>query len=375
MDAPRNPWRKWWLPVLVLLIGMAARLWVATLGHNYDLDSWSIVADITWHGGNVYAETDRYEYGPVWFNILHGLGVLARHNPQAFRYLVAGFLSLVDAGIYFFLRRRFGEGVGALFFLNPVSIIISGYHNQFDNLAVLLGLLAIPLIGDDFDQPVGRRRFWGLVVLGSSLATKHLLFAFPFWLAVKQKGLLQKLIVLAVPVLVFGLGFLPYWPAGREGIIHHVFLYRSELARDYFYQYLVPPILQMGFNGQAVWAGCLFIGAFLFRTKNSLESLLYYTAVLVATSPAIVNQYLAIPMAFVVTHLNVFTVLYVVVLTLHLLVDPNGLHLAGLGFGECDDISICLLFLAVIWTAWRQQVVALWQKCLFELKYQLGIER
>jgi len=56
-----------------------------------------------------------------------------------------------------------------------------------------------------------------LLVLGLSLATKHVLFAFPFWLAVKQKGLGQKVIVVLVPVLVFLSGFAPYWHEGSQG--------------------------------------------------------------------------------------------------------------------------------------------------------------
>ena len=379
MDASRNSGPKWLLPGLILLLGMAARLLAAARGHNYDFDSCAIVADITRHGGNVYAETSRYNYGPVWFNILHGIDALARHNPGVFRYMVAGFLGLVDAGIYFFLRRRFGELAGALFFLNPVSVIISGYHNQFGNLAILLGLLSVTLIGDDFDQPVvsgavARRKFWGLVVLGLSLSAKHILFAFPIWLAVKQKGLFQKFIVLAVPILVFLAGFLPYWPGGSDGIIRNVFLYRSAEGRDYLYQYLAPPYLQMASSPEGAWAAFLIIGAFVFRKKSSLESLLYYTVVLVAASPAIVNQYLAIPMVFVVTHLNTFTVLYAAVATLHLLVDPEGLHIGGLGFRKCDDIAICVLFLALIWTPWRRHFLALWGECVIEAKYQLGMQ-
>jgi len=179
------------------------------LGHNYDMESWYVVADISWHGGNVYAETDRYNYGPVWSLILQALDLLAGHRHEVLRYLIAGFLSLADLGIFLLLCRLVNPLAGVLFFLNPVSILISGYHSQFDNVAILLGLWSVQLLGDDFSRPMNRRKLLGLLVLSLSLMTKHLLFAFPLWLAVKQKGLAQKAIVLLLPVLCFLLSFAP----------------------------------------------------------------------------------------------------------------------------------------------------------------------
>ena len=371
MDKAKNHSRPIWLFFAVIIAGIAARLLVATRGHNFDIDSCFIIAGITDHGGNVYASTERYNYGPVWFQILHGLDVLARHHQTVFRYLVSGFLSLVDAGIFFILWRKFGKLAASFFFLNPVSIIITGYHCQIDNLAVLLGLLAALQLGDEFDKPVNQRKFFGLLVLGISLATKHVLFAFPLWLAVKQKGKLQKLVILLVPVAVFALSFLPYWPGGGQGIIQNVFSYRS-VSNGYFYHLFVPAGVQFMFDSEMIWFFMLVIFALIFRQKSAVESLFLYTCVLVGTSPAIVNQYLAIPMPFVATHLNPFTILYAAIATLHLLVDVNGLHLTGLIFGKCDDVAICMLCLALVWVAWRQNITALIEKCVFEVKKQFG---
>ncbi len=358
-----------WLFIGLLAAGLAARLLVATCGHNYDTNSWQIVANIVDHGGNVYAETPRYNYGPVWFNILHGLNLLAGHNPAILRYLVAGFLSLVDAGIYFMLWRRCGKMVAGLFFLNPVSIIITGYHSQFDNLAVLLGMLAAVLVGDEYDKPINRQKLSGLFVLGISLATKHLLFAFPIWLAVKQKGMLQKVLTILIPVSVFALSFVPYWPGGRAGIIHNVVRYQS-FTNAYFYNLFVPLCLQFMFSSQVIWFFLLGMFAFVWRRKDVFESLLLYTAVLVTASPAVVNQYLAIPIPFVAAHFNIFTLLYTAFGTLHLLVDVNGFHIAGIIPGICADISICMLCLALVWIIGRQTLLHWLEWCIAEVKNQ-----
>ena len=344
----------------------------ATRGHNYDMISWFTVADITSHGGNVYAETDRYNYGPVWFLIIHVLDVLSLHRHEVLRYSIAGFLSLVDVGIFLFLLRRAGSVAAILFFLSPVSVIISGYHCQFDNLAVLLGLWSVQLIGDDFEKSMDRRKFGGLFVLGLSMATKHVLFAFPVWLAVKQKGLWQKIFILTVPVAVFLLSFAPYWPAGRQGILDNVFLYHSN-PTNFFYEFLVPKLVQECVGSGAIWFALIVVFAFLCRTRNAFESLLIYTGVLVAFSPATYNQYLAIPMALASVFFSVPFCCYILVTSYHLCADYNGVHLVR--YGVYYDIAIIVLCFAIFWLFWRKQFLDLFQAVHREIRIQLGLMR
>ncbi len=378
MDKTQNHFRVSLLFFAVLIAGVVARLLVAACGHDYDMDSWQLVAGIGDRGENVYASTDRYNFAPGWFFILHGLGVLAGHNPVIFRYLVAGFLSLADAGIFFFLWRRFGRLAAAWFLLNPISIIVSGYQCNFDNVAILLGLLAVGLMGDEFDRPVGRRKLLGLLVLGLSLVIKHVFFAFPFWLAVKQKGMLQKLAVILVPIAVFALSFVPFWHTGSQGIMQNVFHYRS-FTNEFFYRMFLPRFVQFMFDSQTIWFFVLALSAFIYRQKYTLEYLLLYTCVLVAASPANINEYLAIPGAFVATHLNLFTILYTAVGTLHLLVDPNGLHLTALSPTGFMDLAIYLLCLGWVWVTGRQNIRAWLRQFLdwsvAEVKNQLGLKK
>ena len=100
---------------------------------------------------------------------------------------------------------------------------------------------------------------------------------------------------------------------------------------------------------------------------------------LVAASPANINEYLAIPGAFVATHLNPFTILYTAVGTLHLLVDVNGLHLTGLSRTIYIDIAIYLLCLGLIWVTWRLNLINWFKRSLewfaLEIKNQLGLKK
>ena len=366
-----------WFFFMVLAAGIAARLFVATLGHDYDFDSWVVNAKIPmW--SNVYASTYRYNSAPAWFLILHVLYFLAGHDPAAYRYFVSGFLSLADAGIFFILWRKFGKLAGCWFFLNPISIIISGYQNNWDNIAIFTGLLAAFLIRDEFEKPLCRQRILGLVLLGISLVLKHVFFAFPFWLAVKQRGFGQKLLVILIPVGIFFLSFVPYWPGGKDEIIQNVFLYRS-LPTGFFYHMMLPQFAQFMFSSQAIWFFCMVVFAFIYRQKTTLETMFFYTCVMVATSPASINEYLAIPLCFVATNLNVFTILYTFFGSLHLLVDYNGLQLKHMGTTYCLDMAVYILFLALVWVTWRQEITAVAKKVFkwgaLEIENQVGFKK
>jgi len=369
METIRRIFQNRWLLFFVVILGLAVRMAFATLGSNYDMRSWFIVADITSHGGNVYAETDRYNYGPVWFMVIHLLDLISGGHHEVLRYLIAGVLSLADLGIFFFLIRFSGPVPAVIFLLNPVSIIITGYHCQFDNVAVLLGLWSVFLLGDNFETPVNRRKFLGLLVLGLSLVTKHIFFVFPVWLAVKQKGFWQKTVVVVVPAACFLLSFAPYWGHARQGIMDNVFSYHSN-SSNLFYQYFVPKLAQDCFGSNTVWYGLLALFAFFCRTKSAFESLLIYTGVLVAFSPATSNQYLAIPAALAAVFMNVPFGLYFLVATYHLCADVNGPHFVR--FGCYNDLAVIVLCFALSWLFWRNQYLQFFKSIHEEIGFQLG---
>jgi hypothetical protein len=365
------------VPLTVVVLGIGLRLVAATRGHNYDVDSFLIVVDIVKHGGNVYAETARYNYGPVWSNIISILynvaSVFQNNQDLIFRYILAGFLSFVDMGIFFILWKKIGRVAAYLFFLNPISIIITGYHSQFDNLAILLGLLAVTILGDDFEKSLNSRKLIGLLVLGFSLMTKHILFAFPFWLAVKQKGLLNKVVVIIVPTLVFIMGFIPYWNGGQQGIIQNVLMYKS-FNNQYFFRLFAPEVLNYVINAYLTWLILLGVFAVAFRLRNTFDSFLLYTCVFVATSPAIANQYLAIPISFIAVNPNIFFLLYTIIGTWHLMVHPDGLNISALqsiipiSTGTYFALLIFLLCLGFIWHLWYQDILAFMKKGIIEIK-------
>ena len=314
------------IALLVLLIGITARVLIPLRGFNYDIESWKIAADILANGGNVYGQTGRYNYGPIWFYILHFLdqfpGTGAGHF-LAFRWKVALFLSVVDIGIFIVLLRLYGVLVAGLFFLNPISIIITGYHSQMDNLALLIGLIAVLLIER-------KRQAWGLmpglVILGLSLMTKHFLIFFPLWLAFKEERWSKKMLVILVPYSLFLASFIPFWKLGHGGIISNVFLYRS-VSNAPFWATFAPNFIYLAMPKIILFVSTLMVLGLIWRNKKPLESFNYYLICVVIFSSAVVNQYFSISLPAIATQWNWAYSAFTLFTTVFLAVDWAGLHI------------------------------------------------
>ncbi len=82
-------------------------------------------------GGNVYAETTRYNYTPVWAYCLLFLNRVALVTGLPFHFVVRGFLSLVDMvnalmiGLIAAQRDpKDGKQRSLLYLLNPAAILL-----------------------------------------------------------------------------------------------------------------------------------------------------------------------------------------------------------------------------------------------------------
>lgn len=317
--------------VLVLVVGVFLRFLVMFRGHNFDFDSYKIVGDIADGLGNVYDQTTRYNYGPVWLTILglfHAIAtIFGEYQDMVFRVLIVGLLTATDIAIALILRKKFGLIAFIVFFLNPVSIIITGFHNQFDNLAVLvglLGMLAMPPVGA---KTLQRGHIKAAIIIGLSLMIKHIFFILPLWLFIREKNLKIKLFMLFVPLTMFGLSFVPFAFSGLDGILNNVFLYKSfanaPLLNALFSQGIVHLVSPMLF-----FLAALITTGFLTRKLPMLEAGMWYLLVLVAFSPAIANQYLAIAMPAVAALGFIFFIPYIILSTLLITVtDISGMHI------------------------------------------------
>jgi hypothetical protein len=308
------PARRKWLLLAAIVFSIAAKMSLASIAPNFDMTSWRIAADLQAQAQSVYANTDRYNYGPIWAWILSGLLWLTKllhvDAGQGFHVIVALFLATVDALIAMTLAAAYSSTAAIVFLLSPITLLISGFHAQFDNLAILFALLAWLIIRGG--TPGARALVASALLAGLSLAAKHFLFLFPVWLLFwKPLGKLRsRILYAAIAYGLFFCSFSPWWldPASCSGILHNVFEYAgryygetllrliAHLLTQIFNLDAIFPWIPAGRGLQALWMVLLLVSGIVAARRGSHELFLRYIVVLYAFSPAFADQYMSIPM-------------------------------------------------------------------------------
>ncbi len=226
--------------ILLAISSIFVKVLISMLGGNADLESWQIVGDVISQGKTIYDNTARYNYGPLWGYIcgVVALYVKARGAVnvyvESFHYIIAFILAVADVAMAVLIYKMYSKTAGLLYLINPVSAVLTGSHSQFDNLAIMVGLLGWYFY-------IKGNKNTSYVVLGISMMFKHILLFFPIWLAiielVKKNTWREKLIELlriSIIYLIFASGFafeiLRDWDdrAGLiEGLIKYVIMYRG----------------------------------------------------------------------------------------------------------------------------------------------------
>ncbi len=286
--------------VAIVLLGLGIRLFFAyhTTG-NHDMVSWYIDKDVLEHGENIFSVTDRYNYSPFWLLALKLLMKINHLLPRfSFMFIVRAFLTLIDLVTLWFVSRTAqligfsGLKAAALFFLNPVTIIISGYHGQFDNIAILFLFVAIYLV-----IRYGRKAAyvaWFLVTLG--IVAKHEILQQSLILLRHMKRSNAKIAALFLStVLLFLLCFLPYWREGSARILGNVFRYGG-ISRPYGFIFL-------DFNSAAaiihkyLFIALLLLWPFCFGAKQLIKSSLIGMLLFLTFTSGISAQQFVLPIA------------------------------------------------------------------------------
>lgn len=163
----RGPRSSLWFLVIVAFV---LRVVVAflTSGADYDIASYHIQAQTVLNHQNVYAVTDRYPYPPLWIWFV----ALAQWT-TAIKWISFGWLvkspGILGDCLTVVLLRRYKSGAAALFYaVNPVSIIITAGHGQFDGLVLALVVASWALWRT---QP-NLQRPWAALALGGAIALK-----------------------------------------------------------------------------------------------------------------------------------------------------------------------------------------------------------
>lgn len=199
------------LPIL-LLIAAAVRLLPALwlpVGAGYDIDSYRLVTDALLDGREIYTSVSgRHPYLPFQMVVLGAMAVLSRGT--GLPYVVAVKLPTVAADValvaaLWYGTQRLGRSreaaalVALLYALNPVSVLVTAFHGQFEAITLLLIVLAW------LAWPAAGRRHASALGMGLAVANKTWPVILLPVIVMRLRGWRPRLVytalALAVPVL------------------------------------------------------------------------------------------------------------------------------------------------------------------------------
>ena len=243
-------------------------------------------------------------------------------NDTSFRVALAIFLSLVDIAISVILWK-FGKSLSALAYqIIPISIFISGNHQQFDNFAILIMLFAVYRMRSSGNSVMLDSKDKSIVLLiGLSLAVKHVFFLFPFWFAFKKWNLRKKLFYIIAPYLFFLFSFLPFASKGLSNIVNSVLLYKSTNFSPLFnfLKFTVHLNLTSHQLRMLIFILIMLSLGFMARSLPLFKAFALYLIATIVFTPSMANQYLVIPLIGVLVFFNIFYFLWLLTASLFLL--------------------------------------------------------
>lgn len=227
-----------------------------TQGALYDVESFSIQAATVFEHSNVYTTTNRYPYPPVWIWIVAAMQWVSWQTHLPFSQVVKLPAMLGDLAIVGLLAQYAIQRLGyvwsalipaALYALNPIVLLISAGHGQFDSLVLCFVLLAITVRGVKQDEHVG----WAAAALGVAIALKgYPILVLPYFVLTAPTS--KRILTIGMAFVPLALGLLLYSALfGYSSImVANILAYRS--PPDYGWGYVLAatpslaPALQYG---------------------------------------------------------------------------------------------------------------------------------
>jgi hypothetical protein len=286
--------------LLVILNGTITRLiFASVLYGNNDIKNMEMVSKLVVDGKNVYANYKNYNYSPVWFHFLGAFQRLdQRFDALTFSCITRSFLTFIDLlTLLFLLLIARGENISLVktsifFYLNPVSYLITGYHGQFENFAILMVVVGLFAYLRLRHKPVlGNILLWTFATIG--MIIKHNIFyelIICLNRAIKRYWL--KFLLFVISVCVFLSLFIPYWSDGKNGIINNVFMYGGGYVGRY-------GILTLVKLTQLKWAFIvgMFVFPLLLKSKDITRQCLMGMLFFMTFTTGISIQYFILPIA------------------------------------------------------------------------------
>ncbi len=335
---------------MVILAGTIIRLILAAAVYgNFDMESYEIVTDIVGRGGNVYAETSRYNYSPVWFLVLFALKKiqLALHGVP-FHFAIRSFLCGVDLLTLAVLlliadiRKLPVTRTAIFFYLSPVSFLITGYHGQFENFAMLMVLIGIFMYLWLADRSVLKTVLLWFFSTAGMVVKHNTFYEVIICLHSSIKRYWIKLLLFIVSVIVFLALFIPYWNTGSKRIIDSVFQYGSGSGSYGVTSLFTWPHLRY------LFILAMFIFPFFLKSRDIIARCLLGTLFFLAFTTGIAIQYFVLPVALGAIRPSKFFQVYTLVASFFILGSYDNVFIPGfhLSWGNMVWVVVMCWFIA-----------------------------
>lgn len=144
---------------------------------QWDLESYRLVSAAVLAGRDVYDVTGRYPYLPMHLYALGAAGWVAAHTPLPFELLVrlpgiaadAGLAAMVGVATARQSKDGAAPSYAMAYALNPITLLVTGYHGQFDAVPVALLFAGwLVLVSDARRAPILAGLLVGLAVAEKS---------------------------------------------------------------------------------------------------------------------------------------------------------------------------------------------------------------
>jgi hypothetical protein len=209
------------LAILAIVVGMGLRVWggIIVVGDLGDVSSyWGHVMEVR-RGLNVYQTDGQYPYFPGWLGIELATAALADFMKWPFWRTIRSLIILADIAVAIAIwwsasalaGKTAGRVAAAVYALNPITIMISGFHGQFDALPTLCSVIAARLL------VIRPHALSAGLLLGVGMALKPFpLLLLPIFVRIPGLSWSQRLQVAVLPFVSLTLISTPLliWDAG-----------------------------------------------------------------------------------------------------------------------------------------------------------------
>jgi hypothetical protein len=213
-----------WLPVAAALVVRLAAILLSDRVVADVLRYRRVAAHVLDASWNPYLAARLYPYPPLWVWVEAACEWLARHSGLSFAVLVKLPILAAEVGIVALLARWGAARGGAarwapwIYAVHPVAVLVTGFHGQFDSLALLMVLLAVRA------SEHGRHDAAALA-LAAGIAWKSFpILAVPV-LLLRVTGAAARVRFLALAVLPVAVLLLPYLAHDAPAVARELFGY------------------------------------------------------------------------------------------------------------------------------------------------------